>query len=182
MISVYGSISYFDKKSINEAVETVSFNNPLKFSVVKNTIKNTLDFQLTKINRNLPVLNDGKIHNFSFTEIGNKRKLKMSEPIETVIIRGQQKFDLYDVLNPVQIEIKDGRILNMVKKDKNIYYKLTQIGILFPSSVTNDTSQIFFICRALNNANIALINGNNILGTINLNKINNWECIKGKSL
>ena len=81
----------------------------------------------------------------------------MSEPIETVIIRGQQKFDLYDVLNPVQIEIKDGRILNMVKKDKNIYYK-TQIGILFPSSVTNDTSQIFFICRALYNANIALIN------------------------
>ena len=40
LISVYGSISYFDKKSINEAVEkTVSFNNPLKFSVVKNTIK-----------------------------------------------------------------------------------------------------------------------------------------------
>ena len=88
LISVYGSISYFDKKSINEAVETVSFNNPLKFSVVKNTIKSTLDFQLTKINRNLPVLNDKKIHNFSFTEIGNKRKLKMSEPIETVIIRG----------------------------------------------------------------------------------------------
>ena len=53
LISVYGSISYFDKKSINEAVEIVSFNNPLKFSAVKNTKKNTLDFQLIKINGNL---------------------------------------------------------------------------------------------------------------------------------
>ena len=44
LISVYGSISYFEKKSINEAVEIVSFNNPLKFPVVKNTTKNTLNF------------------------------------------------------------------------------------------------------------------------------------------
>ena len=33
----------------------------------------------------------------------------MNEPIETVIIRGQQKFDLYDVLNPVQIQINNDR-------------------------------------------------------------------------
>ena len=60
LISVYGSISYFDKKSISEAVEIVSFSNPLKFFVVKNMIKNTLDYQLTKINGNLLVLNDKK--------------------------------------------------------------------------------------------------------------------------
>ena len=41
LIPVYGSISYFGKKSRNEAVEIVSFENPLKFSVVKDTIKNT---------------------------------------------------------------------------------------------------------------------------------------------
>ena len=39
----------------------------------------------------------------------------MNEPIETVIIRGQQKFDLYDVLNPVQIQINNDRILNTLK-------------------------------------------------------------------
>ena len=156
LISVYGSISYFDK---NEAVETVSFNNPLKFSVVKNTIKNTLDFQLTKINGNL-------IYNFSCTEIGIKRKLKMNEPIETVIIRGQQQFDLYEVLNPVQIQINDDRILNMLKKHKSVYYEFTPISILFLSSATNDTKQIFVTYRVLNDAKIALINGKiyNILG------------------
>ena len=55
---------------------------------------------------------------------------------------------------------------------------------MFPSSVKNDAKQIFVTCRELNNAKAALINGKivNILGTINLNKINNWEYIKGKSL
>ena len=68
-------------------------------------------------------------------------------------------------------------------KYKNIYYKLTPIGILFPSSVKNDTKQIFVTCRELNNAKNALIDGKivNILGIINLKKINNWEHIKGNS-
>ena len=83
----------------------------------------------------------------------------MSEPIEMVIVRGQQKFDLYEVLNPVQIQIKDDRILNMLKKHKNVYCKLNAINILFPASVINDTKQTFVTCRALNNAKIALING-----------------------
>lgn len=41
------------------------------------------------------------------TEIRTKRKVKMNEPIETVLIGGQLQFDLHDVLNPVQIEIND---------------------------------------------------------------------------
>ena len=108
----------------------------------------------------------------------------MSEPIEPVIIRGQQKFDLHDVSNPVQIEINDDQILNILKKHKNIYYKLAPIGILFPSSVKNDTKQIFVTYRELNNAKAALIIGKivNIIEIINVNKINNWEHIKGKSL
>ena len=67
----------------------------------------------------------------------------MNEPVETVIINGQQKFDLHNVLNPVQIEINNERILNILKKHKNVYYKLTPVGILFPSSITNDKKQIF---------------------------------------
>ena len=97
---------------------------------------------------------------------------------------GQQKFDLHNILNPIEIEINDDRILNTLKKHKNVYYRLTSIGILFPSSVTNDTKQIFVTCRELNNAKVALINGKiySILGIINLDKISNWEYIKGKSL
>ena len=108
----------------------------------------------------------------------------MNEPIETVIIKNQQEFDLHDVLNPVQTKINNDQILNMLKKHKKVYYKLTSLGFLFPSSVTNDTKQIFVTWRELNNAKTTFINGKiyNILGIINLNKINNWEYIKGKSL
>ena len=104
----------------------------------------------------------------------------MNEPIETLIVRGQQKMDLHYILNPTEIEIKNDRILNILKKHKNAQYKLTPICILFPSSVTNDTKQIFVTCRELNNSKVALIYS--ILGIINLDKISNSEYIKGKSL
>ena len=42
----------------------------------------------------------------------------MSEPIETIIIRARQDFGVLGGLNPVQIEIKDDRIINMLKNTK----------------------------------------------------------------
>ena len=47
--------------------------------------------------------------------MGEKRKRRMEEPIETVVIRLQQSFEIAGGLNPVQIEIEDDRILNMLK-------------------------------------------------------------------
>ena len=40
----------------------------------------------------------------------------MNEPIETVIVRDQQKFDLHDILNLIEIEINNERISNMLKE------------------------------------------------------------------
>ena len=116
--SIYGSISYFNKKGVNEIVQITLFNNPLKFLVSRGTIKTPLDFQLTKIDENLPTLSDKKVYNFSLTEIRTKSKRQRNEPIETVIIRGQQKNDLHDVLNPVQIEINDAQLLNILQNIK----------------------------------------------------------------
>ena len=39
----------------------------------------------------------------------------MAEPIESVIIRGQQKFELKDILNPVEIEVNNDGILKILK-------------------------------------------------------------------
>ena len=44
---INGSISHFDKKSFNEIVKIVSFNNPLSFSVVKGS-KNHLKLSAHK--------------------------------------------------------------------------------------------------------------------------------------
>ena len=40
----------------------------------------------------------------------------MHEPIETIIIRAQQNFEVVGGLNLIQIEIEDDRIINTLKK------------------------------------------------------------------
>ena len=84
-----------------------------------------------------------KIHHFSIAKLGKKRKVNVREPIETIIVRGQQNFDVDGELNPIEIEIKDDRITNLLKKYKNAVYNITPFGIVFPASITNDTTHIF---------------------------------------
>ena len=68
----------------------------------------------------------------------------MSEPVETIIIRAQQDFDVDGGLNPIQIEIKYDNITNLLKKHKNVVYKITPLGLLFPASVTTAQNKFLF--------------------------------------
>ena len=47
----------------------------------------------------------------------------MTEPIETVIIRAQQSFEVVGGLNPIEITISDDRIINILKKSKMLCIK-----------------------------------------------------------
>ena len=47
----------------------------------------------------------------------------MPEPIETLIIRAQQNFDVEGGLNPIQIEIKDDRITNILKNTRMLFIR-----------------------------------------------------------
>ena len=85
----------------------------------------------------------------------------MKEPIETLIIHAQPNFEVAGGLNPVQIDIEDNRVLNMLKKPTNIIFKLTPIGILFPASIQSDTRQVFITSRELNDVKKKLINAKN---------------------
>ena len=165
-------------------LKTISPENLLKFLVNRDTIRNNLSFQLTRISGTVPTLKDKKIHNLSLTRLGRKTKLPMQEPIETVIIRAQQSFEVAGGMNPVQTELKDNGVLNLLKKHKNVAYNLTPLGILFPASLRNNTRQIFIMCKELNDVKKSLINGKvyGLLGIIDLEKINNWEEIKGQSI
>ena len=68
----------------------------------------------------------------------------------------------------------------MLKEHKNVIYKLTPIGILFPTSTQNDTRQVFITCREciymylshVNDVKKLLINGKiyGLLGIIDLKK------------
>ena len=95
----------------------MSWEKFLKFYVNKDMIRNSLSLQLTNIGGDdIPKLNDSKTYNFSVTRIRKKRKRKMAEPIETVIVCVQQNFEIAGGLNPVQIEVEDDAFLNIFKK------------------------------------------------------------------
>ena len=90
---------------------------------------------------------DEKVYHFSITKLGKRKEAKMAEPIESVIIRAQQNFDVDGGLNLIQIEIKDDLIINILKKYRNVIYKIIPLGLLFPASIKNDTRQIFMLAK-----------------------------------
>ena len=106
----------------------------------------------------------------------------MQEPKETIIVRAQQNFDIDRGLNPKEIKIKDDRITNLLKKYKNVVYKITSLGILFPATITNDTTQIFILGKNLSGVKKSILNKKsfNVLAIVDLKKINNWGGIKGQ--
>ena len=108
----------------------------------------------------------------------------MSVPIEAIIIRAQQDFDVVGGLNLAQIEIKGDKVTNIFKKYKNVVYKVIPLGILFSAPVTNDTNQIFVLGKKLNGVKTSILNKKlfDILAVIDLNKINNGIDIKGQSI
>ena len=122
-ISIYDSFSYFVGKAPNEMPTLIAAEYLLTFLVEKDTIRNNLSFQLTNISGNIPKIKESKIYNFSITRLGRKRKLPMQEPIETIIVRAQQNFDIVGGLNPIKIEIEDDRILNALKKIQKCFVK-----------------------------------------------------------
>ena len=64
-------------------------------------------------------------------------------------------------------------------------YKITPLGILFPASVTNDTSNIFVLGKKLNGVKNSILNNkifDDVLAIVDLHKINNWIDIKGQSI
>ena len=110
-----------------------------------------------------------------------KKNMLLSEPIETVIVRAQQDFDVVGGLNPIQIQITDDTVLNLLQKYKNVTYKITPLGLLLPASIKNNTNYIFIVVNNLSRVKKSMINSKifNIMASIDLNKIYKWEEIKG---
>ena len=115
-------------------------------------------------------------------EIGQKRKV--SEVVDTLLIKGLQNYDKYTLLNPLELNFRSNYLNEKLEIYKGYTYMLTLKNILFRANFTNNTQNIFIICHNLNIAKKALINakGYNILGLVNLNEIKNWTTVKRESL
>ena len=127
---------------------------------------------------------DQKIHDFSITRLGKRKKNMQTEQKDTIVIRAQQDFNIVGGLNPIQVEISDSRIINMLTKYKNSIYKITPLGFLFPASITNDTGRVIITSRKISGTKKAIPNYKwfDILAEIDLEKVPNWNEIKGKSI
>ena len=138
-------------------------------------MKDNLQLHLAYVNGSNVETTDNKIHNFSKTKLGKRRRNMTLEPVDTIIIRAQQDFDIDGGLNPVQIQLNDEKLLNQLKKYKNVVYKITLLGMLFPASIKNDTNLIFITANNLSGVKKAILiyKTYNILAEIDVSKIKN---------
>ena len=102
------------------------------------------------------------------------------EVIDSVIIRGQQDFEKHDKLNPIEIKVYDGKIINFLKKHKKATFRFIPVDLLFSRGVKTNTEQIFIISSKLNDVKIYLINRKiwNNLALINLQQVKNSKIYK----
>ena len=104
---------------------------------------------------------------------------------ENLITKKQRKkTDKTPGLNPIQVEISDSRIINTLTKYKNSIYEITPLGFLFPASIMNDTGRVTITSRKISGTKKAILNYKwfDILAEIDLEKVPNWNEIKGKSI
>ena len=183
-LSLYGSFSYFSGKTSVSNLELINATDSLKFLVEKKSLKDNLKLQVAYVIGSDVKINHKKIHDFSITKLGKRRKNMLPEPIETVIIRAQQDFDVAGGLSQIQIQISNDTVLNLLKKYKNVAYKITPVRLLFPATVTNDTNFIFVTANNISGVKKGILNYKiyNILAEINTSKTNNWNETKGQSI
>ena len=152
--------------------------------IEKNVLKDNLKLQIAYVSGNEVKTEDKKVHHFSIVCLGKRQKNMFTDPKETVIIRAQQDFDVAGGLNSIQVQINDETVLDLLRKYKNVVYKITPLGLLFPASVTNNTSKIFVTSRKISGAKKDILNYKlyDILAEIDTEKINKWNEIEGESI
>ena len=101
---MYGSFSYFSGKTSISNLKLLTWSNFLKFFIEKKSLKSDLRLQLAQIEGSEVKTSGNKIHHFSITKLGKRRKKGMSELIETIIIRAQQDFDVVGGLTPYKFK------------------------------------------------------------------------------
>ena len=185
-ISIYCSISYFEKikKIIKRKLITPA--NKLKFNGGGNVYKEKNVLELYQIYNEQIKTTNHEINNFEILvppkNVKNWSKTKRVKAYQ--VINGLQSYGKYQTLNPVEISIRSNNIMDDFNRYKNYKYCFLMNSFLFSASVTNNTNIIFKPCNGLNDAKESLTNDKiyKTFGVKNLDQFRNWKIFKGHSL
>ena len=189
-LQIYGLISTSPIGCI-KTTNLVRRESSSKFRVVHNIHMDHIVLQLEDIRKPGKIeTKDAKVANYSILSTKPKRKVgskgKMSyQTVDEIRIVGIQNYNVYEKLNPIEINIRDSEIQGKVSRYLTQRYKYHFIidSSLISSSVLQDKNVIFSICNGLNDARDPLINRKlyKSPGIININEIRDWTKIKGES-
>ena len=186
--SIYGLVNFSNEtKEEKEKLNIISSKNYLKFNTIKDTHKNKLKLELTKVHTKKTFeITDNKVYNFGIlcTEnerVGEKRTMKQ-KIIDVIRVIGIQKTE-YSYLNPVHVHIKSESVIRKLMSKKTNKYRFVLTSLIFSSNIINDTDTIFLISDGLNDAKKIFINDSLEygVGVCYLSEVDNWELIKGQS-
>ena len=185
-ISLIGGVWYFVKPGSSGKIELVTSKNKFKFNVKENQILSLFSIGIAPVmaSKNIRFKQE-KIKNILIISAPAKtRKRKMTEVVETLLIKALQNVDNYTVLNPLDIDIRSNYMTEKINSYKGHVCQVLIRYLLFSANITNETQQLFIVCYNLDSTKKALINGKlySILGIVNLSEINNWDVVKGKSV
>ena len=165
----------------------ISPKNYLKFNAIKDTYKNRLKLELTKVHTKKTFeITDNNAYNFGILrteneKVGEKRTMK-NKLIDVISVIGIQKTE-YSYLNPVHVHIKSESVIRKLMSKKTNKYRFVLTSLIFSSNIINDTDTIFLLSNGLNDSKGIFINDSleQGVGVCYLSQINNWELIKGQS-
>ena len=188
-VSLIGSLWYFVKTGCNGRMSLVNSRNKLNFKIKKsqNLAKFSFGISPVVVSKKINFKNR-QINNILIVSIDKKaragQKRKMTEILDTLLIKALQSYDRYTILNPLDIDIRSNYMTEKINNYKGYMYEVCIRNLLFSAGIKSDTQNIFLICHNLNSAKKALINGKlySLLGIVNLSEINNWSEVQGKSI
>ena len=177
-IQSYGRIAlHYNYKNEN----IINWKNKLRFKTSHNIKNEFITLLLEDILTPKKVeTEDSKITNISILSIAeSKMQIK-----DEFIIEALQKFDQYNTINPISVQIIDPDIQNKLLSYSEKYkYIFIANSFLFSSSIEEDTKVIFIRTNGLNDAKDVLINDKIFqgIGVIYISEIEYWNKIKSKS-
>ena len=186
--SIYGLVNFSAKIEEEKKLKIISPKNYLAFDVLKDTYKNLLQLELTKVHtkKTFEIVGD-KVYNFGILSVEKRNKIgqkrsTMPEIIDKVIIIGIQNTN-HSYLNPVNIQIRSESIRKKLLLKKGNKYRFVLKSLILSSNITNDTDSIFLLSSGLNNAKKIFV-GEKLeegIGICYLSEIDDWETIKGQT-